>query len=425
MASNDQQILTKMYETMDVTLYEFLSNKGKAYMKKSLKDRKQFPQHFQILLSLLERYLRKVQFKYPHYILGPEYLVKLEYKGLPKKTIYLFGEKHIKIPEKASCSKQYSRITPFLESVFNTTHVPIDFFLEATPHDRYTQGIYGALTEKELLLKKGDSQNDIKVLRSKFDRCIIKKRKENCPSGVRIHYTDVRFLDTFPSLSHDLGSSDTFEKIVRMAQRNIDVELPLMKEQKFFRKIYKQIQHITKYPVVRKNLTELVSKIVVEYQNAFFNKNLELKSLEVFNEEYKTLVDLLTRSLKSKREEHYSNLYEKIVSVNKLILYANENKNRLSFRPAIKNACLVCLEEITAFFEEFSEKFMDLYTIARMFRSFKDSFDPMNIIFYGGVFHSKNIYSILETTGEFNITNYTGEGSPVCLDISKMNDKLF
>lgn len=435
---SDQKIMEKMYETMDVTLYNFLSKDGKTFLRKSMKDRKKHSHHLQSLLSLLEKYFRSTNDGRsvpdlkkdipvaPKYILGPEYLVKLEYIGTPKKTIYLFGEKHVKIPEKANCgTDSYTRITPFLENLFKTSFVPIDFFLETTPRDKYTEGIYGKLNNNEYRLKRGEAQEDIRVLRYKFDECVAEKRPETCPSGVRIHYTDVRFIDTFPSLSHDFSPTNTFETIVKIAQRNLKVELPMMKEQKFFQKIYKQIRYITKYPEVRNHLSNILSKLMVDYQKAYFSGRSPLSDNTVFNEEYDTLVKTLKRSsIKLSTDlTTYTNFYEKNVSLNRLILWIDENKDSLSFRSTIKNSVISCLEETQYFFEEFSEQFLDLYTVSRMFRSFQGSYDPINIIFYGGSFHSKNIASILKATGKFKITEFSAKGNPACIDIS--NIQLF
>jgi hypothetical protein len=46
--------------------------------------------------------------------------------------------------------------------------------------------------------------------------------------------------------------------------------------------------------------------------------------------------------------------------------------------------------------------YMDLYTIYRMLRKF-DNKEQKNIIFYGGAFHSNNIYKILSKTGYFKL----------------------
>jgi len=444
--NSDQKIVSEMLSTLDVSKYNLLSKETQIKLIQKIEKKEGLNPQQEILLSLLKNFLTKDSptkdsptkdtFEYPKYILGPHYLVKMELKTETKeqsKIIYFFGELHDEISETASCKGSFSRITPFLEKIFKTAYKPIDFFLEVTPIERYTEGIKGKIKETELILKPSEQFQDIHLLREKFQHCYSRNKKK-CPyTGVRVHYTDVRFLDSFPVLSFDLTDRDPFDKILRILKRNLEVELPMIKEPLFFKKLYKQFRYIPSSEI-RKVLVNYLGELMVNYQKAFFGEINFLKpdekpdeKLKYFDAEYQDLVSTLKKNLTIPKELlQYKNVYEKFVSFHKIVLYAYLHKDLVLDKPGLRNSTIVLLEESLDFFESFNELFLDIYTLSRMFRTYSPFHEARNIIFYGGSFHSKNMVRLLESTGMFKKTIFPVYGeSPGCIDISEMRGKMF
>jgi hypothetical protein len=140
--------------------------------------------------STLPPYELNFQGPITDYLGGPTDIFYLESPN-SNKRFYLIGEKHI---EKEFCqdeirngkvSKEESamHIVDYLDELFKTTTVFIDFYIELA-----------LFSEKEMTLDYYLANDDtINKMLNKFLDCIILDRKTNCPySKVRIHSVDVR-----------------------------------------------------------------------------------------------------------------------------------------------------------------------------------------------------------------------------------------
>jgi hypothetical protein len=143
-------------------------------------------------------------------------------------------------------------------------------------------------------------------------------------------------------------------------------------------------------------------------------KNMFLKSYKN-DENYQDVLDFNSK-LEDQLENNFSNnqeVYDYLMYLNNFLesidYVDNPNKYVKKFlNEIIENKKLYYFDNInphdhplTLFIDSLAV-YMDHYTIYRMLRKF-DGKEQENIIFYGGSFHSKNIYNILKNTNYFDI----------------------
>ena len=104
----------------------------------------------------------------------------------------------------------------------------------------------------------------------------------------------------------------------------------------------------------------------------------------------------------------HNKIFVKFETINSIYMSEITNKNirdepqatifdMISYLSVIGSDTAFC-ETLVALID-FSSAIMDIYTVARMFRNFKDDISPYNIMYYGGEAHSINIRRILNTLG--------------------------
>lgn len=388
---SDIDIINKIGETLDMTLYETLSNKGKNFLRNNIR----FSTN-KIFSELFQNYLKRDLIKYPENIIGPGYLAKMTRHD---KIIYLFGEYHLPYKEE-KCDRESGsldkskRMFQFFNYLFDTTPVPIDFYLETAP----TKIV---ITDK----------SDIDSIRYLVEDC-VNPNKEKCQyKCVRIHYVDIRFIDDFPDL--DIDETNTNIKNILLQVKEF------LKFDTDYLRILKKEREKTDCEEIKLYIDSVIKNHKYIYNTYKY---------EDFKELYESLYDNVKLDVP---KEEVKTTFECIREIYRLFsIFIIQGKN--IDRYVIIN--MIRFQELVKYLQSDGNwKLVDAYTLARMFRSFKKdknriSIAPRNIIFYGGLEHARNMTNILESMGfEKYIFESVliGEEYPFCIDISGINNKMF
>jgi hypothetical protein len=260
-------------------------------------------------------------------ISGPCVLVHM--KGLGK-DIYLFGEVHGP-PDLKSTDTVH--IFDYLQILFRTTGIFIDFYLETNIQKDYTER---------------EDDNILRNLGDMFRTCFETVSECNLGYSTRFHHVDVRsHLERYPSCK--IGP---VYDILDIPKDNPKVKSAFMK--------------------------------------MFDNCKLVKKELKRSTLGEKKIKDLMWTLIK---EDLYGS---------KLLLRSGDG-----WRPPIgSESGVFYMSDIAAV-----ALLLDIYTIARIFKKFKrpkpyQPEEPTNIIFYGGVGHTKNIVKVLSLLGMEIVEEY-------------------
>lgn len=344
-------------------------------------------------------------------------IISLSYYQLNKIKIYIFGEYHYPT-DKCSISNNKMNVFDFIK--LNIENIPkfIDIFTET------------AYITKEM---KNTSSKVLKInssplvkFENEFKQCLSQQSEINKCLNIRFHNTDIR--------------------------------LPITKRLPFIPYIHNLMFHMDQEinknnfpfsPSAREN-----SNNFIKYLNAYNKALLDPKNSEEISNytNAKSLPSLL---------KMYINLYNDVLNgkFNKQLLkvnphirdvlekYMNEKFNELDFYYINFNNIRKFMNtlSITIFPTKFQAKelnkytkynilaesiFMDVYLMARVFRTFDKkeyqySESPKNIIIYVGYKHSENYREILHKLKFKELFKTKAKYGEFCIDISKLKQPLF
>lgn len=455
-------ICKNIEKTYDINIISTLENKNILDQFKSvIKDVFENPNigGNRTLITLIYNYFYK---KIPNlrYISGPSCLSYLR-SSTYNKQIYLFYEAHGRVN---NCNDKFLGpnidINKYLNKLFSTTDKFIDFYVETSK----------TITSKKF---KYNTTNYIDKVRAEFYNCVDPNFQ--CEwNNIRVHYADIRSVIKFedgkqslehynsilkigdlislleysfinyinePSLYYNKDFFDTKEeydihlneikmKMVHISNNCIDRynEILLYKKElleyiflflspSIITKLYGNAKNIDiiKKEIQKSNLSSLT--IFMLFKNSYTN-NPTLKNLIKYNK--KNAKTISKQLMNITKIEHVDikdiNIEEPFQNISNIVEMLNGLKLLVSINNTYILPHMAC--------------YMDLYTICRMFKTFKhDSkivYQPVNIsnvIFYGGESHSKNIAIMLKYLGFeelYTIGQYStmvDNTSPRCLDM--------
>lgn len=462
--SSDDEILIDLGRTLDLSLVDKLSKSNRKILKNTVLNRNITEFKHKSLETLLKhKYLKLGNWQYPQYILGPMRLTKLQSLS---KTIYIFGELHIPFDQNVSkCQGRSMRITQFLEFVFNSTYVPIDYFMETSLYDATAEQIY----------QPGTNYLDVYNLRALVQRCVIADKKDCDFPAVRSHYVDVRDLPEYPTFASiegiqkdEVGTPKVAIKLCDNIAKDLKTMIPLFQSNKIISKINKQLQNaedkykntVTKLVLQRvKDYTDLLDSIpsIQSVENIY--KNYEILQTKIQNL-YGINIGSPSRksSFASDLEQMYTNISnfylrdEKKEGGGRKEGIKEEGRRRKKGRKEktrhekiTKHASDIgevlysfCHSVFWLFAIIIGTPLMDAFTLARMFRTFKqveyyNSTPPNNIIYYAGNAHAENMIEMIKQVDDFKITEFkSGLASnpvnmydydyPYCIDLNGMKE---
>lgn len=436
----DQAVLLKMKQTLDMTLLTDLSANALDWLYNEIqKPSDSIPRSKSALHRLIGNTFEKIRNPpvYFRYLLGPQLVHRVD---IADKQILFFGERHLPYELKDyTCTLDLSeddnventiRITPFFKWIFSMTSVPIDFFLETPP-------IPDSLNFH--------ATGDLDHLRSAFRYCLPVSTKCNMIyHTVRMHWVDVRLLQGtgFQEFMHFIVGVHSFtEKFIGMLQ----VAMKMNQNHDFeniLKLIDKQLQTVTVSSILAERdalKRELETPMnITQFAHLLNMKNEEITSLF---EPSKTYALQLPQPNAPILYWTMFLLKDGGLSLSQTFLFQ---------RPLL---------QLCKYWMNIGVRLQDLYTLGRMFRTFRSledkvSVPPRNIIFYGGADHVENMVKILSETKDVSVkhsvldypfspplkwnsetksflslddskTNETANASPGCILYDGTVDKMF
>jgi len=287
----------------------------------------------------------------PIYVMGPISLYELVSKKRGMHT-YIFGDEHTILPACSTNSPTMIHIVDFIKFVIDENQdKTIDVFLEDTYQDP-TKERYRAIGHTYL--------NNVMFA---FKDC-LQGNRINCPDRkTRFHYGDIRSLGIL-------------EKVYAIAYRHRDIGHEQMKDRDVFYATIDDVindkrtfdnEVISQETRITKQLANIDDFELRQSISTYFNKQIaeDVDKIKFWYRQTKTNNELF-------REKHYISTY--------------------------------------IWFVLWSGKWVDYYTVARMFRSYKVSrsgyskVPAKNILYYMGGEHTRNIVKFL-TTLDFELVS--------------------
>lgn len=331
-------------------------------------------------------------YKFPYikvdFVEGPISLSK-HYSKEMEKTIYIFGEVHQKKKLcRAKTNERVMDIANFLElTLLENKNKVVDIFLEVNL--RWIQ-------------EKTRQYGYLEDISDKFRSCLL-QQKDCQYKNARIHYTDVRFNAEFndiqrykknlnellkeleditPTQNDDSPKGVRLKYLIEKLRQTVDPILRLEEneDKKAFQvKIKKQIHNI------RDSRVQDEISILIPWQKA-------IHSIVTIVKNTQTILDNVVEYTNG-----VSDLYEILSEASLGIIYAHS-------------------------------KLMDIYLMARVFRTFRNGSDPKSIIIYVGNNHAETYRQILTAFGfqEINKAQSRANSRDVqCVDLQTFKQPFF
>lgn len=371
-------ILEDLEKTLDISKWKDLDEKTKdeilAYIKRpEYKNR--------ALKTIIGNYECKVPYPSYTYIYGTQDIYSCT---IGNRQIYVFGDEHQPFStDNVHCPEGSSRdITSFLDKVFTSTRVPIDFYIEGYP-----------LT----IDPKREYKHDIARVRKLVYECLIKDKKDCKYPAVRSHYIDLRQSKDYLPIAFGAYSVRDYnpEMLKKYLQADYEISkylkelITLPQLEKSMKKVdnrYKhKIEEMYKKEIetTNKRLTEGDPDLTRAYNTIFYYIGKKDLIMDGKN---------LTRSLKY--------MYQNILNYVDL-----EDKNVYALVQTFWARVLKLLHQDLGF------RLVDIYTLTRIFRSYAYNRDtisivPKYIIIFCGRAHARNLKDIFIGMGATNFTEY-------------------
>tara|TARA_Y100000389_G_scaffold59633_1_gene55735 strand:+ start:2144 stop:3307 length:1164 start_codon:yes stop_codon:yes gene_type:complete len=316
------------------------------------------------------------------FITGPGEITRLKHPTLPQ-DIYLFGENDHS--NKYGCLQNDIKIEKYLQQLFSTTTKFIDIYIEFQIElNQFSRKDCDVIGEENTLC-------DI----YKFFRKCITSDSTTCNYPIRLHPTDIRNT-----------RKDTRTKTYQMLIDLWEIKgSPL--NLKIFIKKYKTIIYNIRIINI-KSQQYIIDSI---FENKTISKEIKRSTLSL-HQFYKAL----------KCPKIWDNIKKDSYIMIKICRWLDYKSHSLTERD---------ISHFSYYLREIFILHMDIYTLARMFKKFNITYDhhppkPLNIIYYAGTAHTKNMLFMLQELG-FNITE---NSIPVtstlsCTNIQSLKQPLF
>ena len=358
-----------------------------------------------ILLKLLRNYVDGKKMKKYDFITG---IPHCAYFNIYNKHITLISDFHYREDMNDIDSENQISVTNFFKEYLSTNINVIDFFIETSPYmlDR----LVVVEDEKTQLSEEQDYTNS-EMLRfvGEFKDCFQKK---NC-SG-RFHYIDRR--DEY-KISFD-GNEDLLDEKYNKAYdeyisdiRNFLITKGIVKNMFIFNLIIKHYFSLLEYLNKNRNTTKLeeISKRIL-FLYSMFEGDLEFyfkydvpKIIKLDKQLYYINNDEIRNDIR----KMYIDTIEKH-KLYKLVEKQSEQLQKIDWDE-------VSIDFIDNLFGDILEPFgiiNDIYTVSRIFRTFKDGTSVRNAVVFAGKAHIDNITRILNKFCENQKHYHISVGSP-------------
>lgn len=351
----------------------------------------------------------------PKAITGP-YTLSYHTSKKYNKKIYIFGEKHGyegNCKDQCKNTKSRNRKTPpicdwitmsdYLENLFDTSNVFIDFYLEVEELNDYLNYKWFDIMQLNSYLAE---------MRAKFRHCIEKQQLLRCKTG-RFHYTDIRVKNDYEGKTNYVNvATNSLGKFERELTTLLDKELITLDKDKVMVN-----QFIQKYLKENPELRDLLHTFAYGAPKDTFKKlyKIYLSNSRVKKELNRTYlkkdIERIFRKLVVLKLKHYSHFSDTV----KNTLNGSIKPDRI---PKLSTVLVLLNSPI-----------VDLYTICRIFKKFKNVVDqpeePANIIIHAGNEHSNNFRYMLGKLGFESIFYTENSRNDRCLDMSEIKKPLF
>ena len=370
--------LQKLEETHDLSYWKDLDEQTKDKIKEdiatgSFRDKG--------LQTLILNYVNDVSPPNVRYIYGTQTVTSCV---LHEKKIYFFGDVHKPyISEDIKCPSQSTmNIASYLEKVFSTTQVPIDFYIEMF------------IPKNRLGYQRKD--RDIVRLRNLVRDCVIVDKKECSYPAVRSHYVDLRQDPDYPFIGQSSQSVPPYKFAHLIAYLKHDYNK--VKNLGFnFSRLKKSLSKVaTRY---KGTITRMAEKQMKRMEGQLVDGDPNI------NRSYNTIMayaqrpDLQLSEQDLKLVLHV--MYKNILSLPEL------QTDKILF-DLIQKFCLILFRFFSI---AIGDVYLDIYTVSRVCRVFnrvshKFSGPPRNIVIFAGDAHVRNLLDIFLSLGARNITTY-------------------
>lgn len=300
-----------------------------------------------------------------------------------EKNFILFGEEHHR---QHACDLPYVSADVFLfdfcKRAYQRGHV-VDIFIEGKFHLINTP-------KSEWYLSRSMPSQIIRKFGCSQGKCDIE--------GVRMHYTDVRNVEKYELFLFIFSNHSDLSRYANDVDTN-----------NLSRDLFKKFD--IEYRDVDGNIN--FDKFYTETK---LNKQL---SLSIFGDELRVILKNMNREFESATNIIQDLLFKGMDSRYYVQNFMPGDNARIQHNIGD----MIRSYHYKPIFEYFSQ-LLDVYSVARMTRSFRDiqgrySEPPRNIIFYGGANHTKNIVSILSGLGYTRIFKHEDQDKMRCLKFEK------
>lgn len=323
----------------------------------------------------------------PERVAGPVSLTAQYSKSL-NKWVYIFGDIHKK--ESVCVPENSIHIQELIQKMIDNSDSIVDVYLESAFLQKDT---------KRDLQPRMFTFSYILDVEKNFEACLRSQNKE-CKNA-RFHYTDVRSGTPSTEINALTDLSDTLSLYFKYENRIMEKEDPELRKP-FLSIITKQLQTILQI-IKNKNARTLILKILQDLKITKQLKNISDPSIAKALETH--YLPLLFTKFPFSDQELIQDIYETLVQ---------ENGDEPS---GILLDALIDLHKSLLFFEML---FMDLYLMARLFRSFSKTAPGNKNIIYAGERHVQSYRRVLEKLGfKLVLQRFAvDETNFQCLDIS-------
>lgn len=371
-------VLQKLEETYDLTYWKALDKSTQDKIKEEIATGSYRNKGLQ---TLILNYLNQVPPPAVRYIYGTQSVSSCI---LDDMKIYFFGDVHNPyVSEDVKCpTDSMISISNYLEKVFTSTQVPIDFYIEMF------------LPRKRLEYQKRD--RDIVRLRNLVGECVSVDKKGCSYPAVRRHYIDLRQDPEYPFLGAGSQVIPPYKFNYLVAYLQHDYKKA--KKLEFnFTKLKKSLSKVK--PCYKSYISRLAEKQMKKMDNQIVEGDSNI------NRAYNTIMAYCQRPDRQIVQQNLKVvlplMYENILALPGL------QTNKILFDLIQKFSDIV--------FKFFSiavgSAYLDVYTVTRICRVFnqvpnKFSGDPRNVIVFAGNAHIRNLVDIFLNLGAKKVVSY-------------------
>lgn len=322
------------------------------------------------------------------YMSGPTEITILEHKK-HNKRIVLFGEFHPSFPD---CSTEgiypYIGVIDYMKQLFGETTKFIDFYLELK-HDSMDTHITG----EDIQIGSGQTLYD---MHHEFKDCMTTDYR-TCKYPIRMHYVDVR--------DHNVANTEFIRALVGTDKVHTrkDINIYINNNKAFIHKMYSI-----------KNGKQLQEYMIKSIQNTKY----VVKEIERSNIKEGIYALMYVDELWEDMYDSFFNVYPQ-----EFLRYATKVPLTKTLFPLYK------FDKFAFSLIRLSVLIMDIYTLARMFKTFSthknhQPSDANNILFYGGLKHSRNLTIMIKNLG-FLVVSKNISKIQSCIKSSSIPNPLF